>query len=711
MRKIVLIAVLIALPVLFYLLRKQPSTGFGAFRNYNIVLVTIDTLRADHLPAYGYTRVKTPNLDQLAYQSLIFEDVVSQVPMTLPSHVSLLTGLLPVTHGVRDNSGFILDAKAKTLAEILKGNGYQTAAFVSAFVLDSQFGIDQGFDLYSDSFTLAQGQVSNTDVHRIAGETEIEVGDWLRKKSQQKFFLWVHYYDPHDPYRPPEPYLSQYRAFPYDGEIAYTDHVFGDLMEELDRLDLVENTIVVVTADHGEGLGEHKEQTHSLFIYNATQHVPLLIRLPKIESKRITGVVSLIDIAPTLLEWVGIEADAGMQGNSLIPLIQSKEKESRIAYSESISAEVHYGWSPLTGITRAEYKYIGAPTPELYDRNIDRMETKNLIQQKPEIAKRLETQLQTFEQASSRGSLAKQQAPDPETEEKLRALGYVGSATSGTPESRKVDPKDRIELLERMTEAHRALDRKDYATVIEITRGILQQDPNIVEAHFMLASAYLHRQQKEEALEEMLATVRLNPDHTQTLYNLGFFYQLERNPKESEYWYLQLLKYEPRHFRGMLNLIQLYRSTNQQTKGQRLLADLIDAYNQALRTTSASTAQSDLLQKLGEIYLIVGNLQKAEESLQKALKLTPENSMVFFHLGRVYRQSNRIEDAMKAFQESIKFNPRFPVASYHLAESCLASNKSLQETLRIVENANSALTEEERKRLMEDIRHRVNIQG
>ncbi|HJZ13036.1 MAG TPA: sulfatase-like hydrolase/transferase [Acidobacteriota bacterium] len=710
MRKIILIFIPIALIAagVIYELRKKPAAGFGAFRNCNILLVTIDTLRADHLPAYGYTRIRTPHLDKLADQSLIFEDAISQVPMTLPAHVSLLTGLLPMTHGVRDNSGFILDSKARTLTEILKDNGYQTAAFVSAFVLDSQFGIDQGFDLYSDSFTLAQGQVSNTDVHRIAEETQIEVNAWLQQNYRQKFFLWVHYYDPHDPYRPPEPFLTEYKSSPYDGEIAYTDHVFGDLMAKLDQLELPDNTIVVVTGDHGEGLGEHKEQTHSLFIYNATQHVPLMIRLPNGEGRRIPGIVSHIDVAPTILEWIGIHPDATMQGKSLIPLILEKEKTSRIAYSESISAEVHYGWSPLMGITTADYKYIGAPAPELYDRRTDNKETLNLMRQEPEIGNQLQKQLQTFLHLTSRPSMAKQQLPDLETEEKLRALGYVGTTASGTPESRKIDPKDRIELLERMTTAHRAMDKKDYRAVIELTRGILEQDPNIVEAHFLLASAHLHLRQKQPALDEMIQTVRLKPDHTQTLYNLGFFYQLEGNPKESEYWYLQLLKYEPGHFRGMMNLIQLYRSTNQSEKAQEYLSALVDSYNQAVQTTAGSETKSGLLQKLGEVYLMIGELQLAEQATQKALSLTPNNGMVFFNLGRIYRQSNKLQDSIRSFEQAVKLNPRFALASYHLAESCLASNKTLEQTLRTVEQANSGLPDDERKRLLEDIRHRLD---
>ncbi|MCI0444757.1 sulfatase-like hydrolase/transferase, partial [bacterium] len=436
--------------------QKETSPGFGDFQNYNLLLVTIDTLRADHLPVYGYSKIHTPNLDRLANESFVFDDVVAQVPMTLPSHTSILTGLLPPAHGVHDNAGFTLDPKVNTLAEILKSKNYKTAAFISAFVLDSQFGLDQGFDLYADNFGLAEAKLDNSHVFRRAEETELEVDTWLRKNSNQKFFLWVHYYDPHDPYDPPQPYKTEYSSSPYDGEIAYTDHVFGKLYDLLDELQLKEKTIVVMTGDHGEGLGEHKEQTHSIFIYNATQHVPLMIKLPEVKPKWIKGVVSLVDILPTVLEWLGVQPDQNIQGRSLIPLIQGKDHSSRVAYSESIFPELHYGFSPLKGISTDQYKFIDAPNPELYDRVNDRAELKNLIKEKPEIRKALHKRLDEILKSMQKAANQTQKM-DPETEEKLRAIGYVGTIVTSTPESLKIDPKDKIDLLEAISQAHQAL--------------------------------------------------------------------------------------------------------------------------------------------------------------------------------------------------------------------------------------------------------------
>ena len=592
-RKLAIIALFLILAAIsFYKFRDKAVPGFAAFPDFNLLLITIDTLRADHLPAYGYTGVQTPNIDLLARDSLVFQDVVAHTPMTLPSHASILTGLLPIAHGVRDNAGFLLSPETKTLAEILKSKGYNTAAFVSAFVLDSQFGLNQGFDLYSDGFTLAQPRVNNTDTQRRAEETQTEVDAWLQKNKNSKFFLWVHYYDPHDPYEPPAPYKTS-----YDGEIAYTDHVIGRLINALDSVK--ENTVIVLAGDHGEGLGEHKEQTHSLFIYSATQHVPLIIRLPKQKGQVVQGVVGLIDIAPTLLEWLGLNPEPQMQGESLIPLL--KEKTERVAYSESLFAEIHYGWSPLRSITTEEYKFIDAPSPELYNRRNDSAETRNLIAEQPDTANTLRRQLLQIVQAYSRTEVAGSKKVDPETEDKLRALGYVGTSAASTPESRKIDPKDKIDLLEKLSKARKAMDSKDYHSALLNINEILKEDSKMVDAHFIASTAYLHLGEKEKALGEMMETVHLKPDHIQTLYNLAFFYQIQNQLAEAEYWYLQLLKYEPDHLIGNTNLIEVYLHTKQTGKAKERLAKIVRVYTEAAQTTHSPEVRSKLLEKLAKL--------------------------------------------------------------------------------------------------------------
>lgn len=727
--KIILLLIVISLAAIIFIwkFQKESVPKFGDFSNYNLLLITIDTLRADHLPAYGYTKIHTPNLDRLASESLVFEDVIAQVPMTLPSHTSILTGLLPPVHGVRDNAGFILDPKVNTLPEILKSKNYKTAAFISAFVLDSQFGLAQGFDLYSDNFSLVQDRIDSSHISRRAEETELEVDAWLKKNSDQKFFLWVHYYDPHDPYDPPEPYKTEYASSPYDGEIAYTDHVFGKLYDLLDQLQLKEKTIVIMTGDHGEGLGEHKEQTHSIFVYNATQHVPLMIRLPKTKPRRIKGIVSLVDIVPSILEWLGIQPDQNMQGRSLIPLIEGKDSP-RAAYSESIFPELHYGFSPLRRISTDQYEFIDAPNPELYDSVNDRSELKNLIKEKPEIANSLRTKLD--ETLKSLQTDAKQtQKMDADTEEKLRAMGYVGTIVSSTPESLKIDPKDKIDLLESISQAHQALNKKNYPFVVETTTRVLEKEPNMVDAHFLLATAYLNLNENEKALAEMMNTIRLKPDHVQTLFNLGGFYQIHGKLDEAEKWYLQLLKVQPEHLRACMNLVDLYQQKNEPEKAKVYIEKIVSSYEKALKNTEVAGNRADLLEKLAQTYFAMGDLDQSEKTLKEAIrlmpnrpmahfhmgaiyqqkkefdkaiaeyeaesKISPDNFKVFFNLGVLYRQSGKLQDSIQSFQKALKINNQFYPTYYQLAELYLMTNSNLEEALRLVDLANQRMPNKE----------------
>jgi arylsulfatase A-like enzyme len=320
-----------------------PHYAPGALKGDNVLLITLDTTRADHLPVYGYKSVATSGLDRLAESSYIFEDAIAHVPLTLPSHTSILTGQLPIGHGVRDNEGFLVDPKITNIASILKAQGYATGAFVSAFVLDSRWGLNQGFETYFDRFNQFR-EVNRDQVQRRAEETESEVEGWLPAHTDRPFFCWVHFYDPHDPYDPPEPYASRYAQNRYDGEIAYMDEYVGKLLTKLDELNVADRTLVVVTGDHGEGLGQHDEPTHGMFLYSTTLHVPLLIRVPGGSQRRISGIVRHIDLAPTILDFLGIAPAPDMQGVSLIPVINGRA--SRRTATKASLALHHYGGLP-----------------------------------------------------------------------------------------------------------------------------------------------------------------------------------------------------------------------------------------------------------------------------------------------------------------------------------------------------------------------------
>ena len=402
-RLLAVILVVIAGAVAIWFFRRD-AVKPGCCAGDNVLLITLDTTRADHLPAYGYQNIRTPNFDALAASGFVFEDAISHAPITLTSHASILTGRLPIAHGLHDNSGYFLALKENTLAEVLKSDGYSTGAFVSAFILDSRRQLNQGFDTYNDHFAQSEyQQINPRDIQRRGEETEAEASRWLEQQKGKKWFLWMHLYDPHDPYDPPEPFKTQYAGRLYDGEIAYTDDVVGRLLTKLDSIGAKDNTVIVLTADHGESLGEHSEDTHAMFLYNATQHVPLIIHVPGTRAKRVPGVVRHIDLAPTILDWLGIQPPAEMQGSSLSGVINGREKKERVAFAESRYAEIHYGWSPLQSVTTGQYKYIDAPHPELYDWKKDPSESHNLIQEKASIAKVLRETLQDIVARESSG--------------------------------------------------------------------------------------------------------------------------------------------------------------------------------------------------------------------------------------------------------------------------------------------------------------------
>ncbi|MGB5815806.1 MAG: sulfatase-like hydrolase/transferase, partial [Thermoanaerobaculia bacterium] len=335
----------------------QTALGDLAPAEINVILVTIDTLRADRLSSYGNPVPLTPNIDAIAGEGTRFTNAASTVPFTLPSHSSIMTGTYPPYHGVRENVGYTLDDSIPTLAEWLGDRGYTTAGFVSAFVLDSRWGIARGFDTYHDDFDLDEMKGNLASVQRDGRESIAEALRWLDGEPKSPFLLWLHLFDPHDPYTPPEPFRSQYPRRPYDAEVAYTDSLIGELRLSLEERGLLDSSLLVLTGDHGEGLGNHKEGFHGFFVYDSTVHVPLIIRLPegRLGGQVVEEVVSHVDLLPTILDATGQEIPSGVQGSSLLPLLLSMEETGdRAVYTESLYPLLHYGWSPLRSIRTRE---------------------------------------------------------------------------------------------------------------------------------------------------------------------------------------------------------------------------------------------------------------------------------------------------------------------------------------------------------------------
>ena len=385
--RLILLGLVLVAGAVWFLLR----SGQSPKEIRHVLLISIDTCRADYLSCYGYPQQTTPNIDAIAEEGILFENVVTPIPWTLPAHSSMLTGTIPPYHGVHDNYAYRLGQFNVTLAEIMRQNGFQTAAIIGAFVMDSQFGLDQGFETYNDHF---DGEVDTTTISQRRAEDVTRYGlKWLEEHHHEPFFLFLHYFDPHDEYVPPEPFASAFRNNLYAGEIAYTDHCIGQVIKKLKQLRLYGSTLIIITGDHGEMLGEHGEPTHSYFIYQSAIKVPLIFKLPgQRKSKNIKGLIGLIDIVPTICSLLGIQPPR--QGQDLSPCLLGKVRpdRERYMYCESLGP-TQYKANALFGVVTNRFKYIQTTRPELYDLVQDPHETKDLIKREPQEARNLRDKL------------------------------------------------------------------------------------------------------------------------------------------------------------------------------------------------------------------------------------------------------------------------------------------------------------------------------
>lgn len=538
----------------------------------NLVLITIDTIRADHLSCNGSQKVRTPNLDRLAREGVNFTRARSPVPLTLPAHASILTGNYPPSHTVRSNGEYRLPEQQTSLAEVLQDRGYRTAAFVASFVLDRRFGLDQGFDHYDDRVWSNVEELEELETERTAEEILAAFAQWLAdEEGSTPFFGWIHLYDPHAPYEPPEPFRSQYPGDPYSGEIAYTDSIVGQIVSELQTRQRLSNTLLAVVGDHGEGLGEHGERTHSLLIYNSTLHVPMMIRAPGTVAagRVIDDLVRVIDLAPTLLDYLGIQDGLG-EGISLRPRVSANpdavdpEAKQLTAYTESLYPELALGWSPLRGLEAGNHRLILAPHSRLFDLGQDPGETLDRIDSEPAVYQRMKRQLaeriRTFEQSASPTETT---SLDPESRERLQSLGYLtSSAKSVGRRGPPPDPIENIELWNRIQLGIAQLGRSQYSEAVKTFEGVLVDDPDIPLAYEYLGACWrklsedaqaekvyrqalnrglesprfhdelgrmlLQRGEIEEAERELQAAVFLDPLSVVIHYDLGNLYRQKR---------------------------------------------------------------------------------------------------------------------------------------------------------------------------------------
>jgi choline-sulfatase len=477
-----------------------PTLAHAAAAGSNVLLVTLDTTRADHLGCYGDRVAQTPVLDRLAAEGIRFADAVSPVPITLPAHVSIMTGLDPPHHGVRNNGEYQLDDSHVTLAELLRDADYDTAAFVSSFVLDARYRLDQGFALYDDRVeATAQAAFGGYENERTAGTVTSAALKWLRNRTSDKpFFLWVHYYDPHSEYQPPQPYATTFRANPYDGEIAYMDAELGRLVDALGELGRADRTVTIIAGDHGESLGEHDEEGHTHLIYAATQHVPLILWSPALVDRGgvvDNVVVGIVDIFPTVLDLLGLSHSGPCDG---MTLLRAPEQPERMVYMETLVPYLANGWAPLYGLRRHGDKHIAAPKPEYYNLLEDPHELKNLYVGLSGSAQRaaaelaLELAVRLEDSPSAEAVAAAALALDPQSRQRLEALGYVGGGARSTAAAETLpDPKDMMPAWKLYHEAQKLVRAGRYDQALAKTREALQQSPNDSAMSRQLGEIYL----------------------------------------------------------------------------------------------------------------------------------------------------------------------------------------------------------------------------
>lgn len=621
----------------------------------NVVVITIDTLRADRVGCYGYKAAETPNLDRLAAEGLRFERAYTPVPITLPSHAVLFTGTYPMYNGMHDFSGNNLNPQQPTLASILKKNGYSTGAVLGSAVLDSRFGLNQGFDFYYDHFDFSRLAETNLDAMERPGNVVAdEALRWLKQHSQKKFFLWMHLYDPHHPYTPPPPYSERHKAEPYDGEIAFADAQVGRVLRFLKAQGLYPRTLIVVAGDHGEGLGEHGEKTHGFFIYDSTLHVPLIVKLPvgrNARPARISEDVSTVDVLPTVLDALHLEAPAQLQGQSLLPRLRGKGTAGEL-YSESFLPRLHFNWSELRGLQAGQYHFIDGSKPELYDLESDPKELKNLYAEKRAVASELQGQLaKVIQKYTPAQELAQKTGLDPRLAERLKSLGYAAVAGGGSPtiSNRELaDPKDRIGVYELVSEAIADSQHGRYEPSIVKLQAALQTDKDSTPIHYLLALNYMRTHNFPSAIAELRRVLELSPDYTLAVFNLGLAYGSSGDWDNAIQYLKRALELDGTNFSAAYNLGAAYVE-------KRMWPESVTAFRQSVAIYPDFAPGH---RALGEVLLYQGQAQEALAEFRLAVKLAPGDPQIHLALARALEATGQSQEAQEERRKAQELAPR-----------------------------------------------------
>ena len=609
----------------------------------SILLVTIDTLRADRVGAYGAGPGRTPTLDALAAEGVVMEDAWASVPLTLPSHATILSGLEPPHHGVHDNGTYVFPSEPPTLATLLSAHGYATGAFVGAYVLDRRFGLARGFAHYDDAIERQQSGTSVLESERRAETVAAAAESWIRAQAGP-FLAWVHFYDPHAPYDPPPPFRETFAGRPYEGEIAHADAALARVLSAA-RERARDRLLVVVTADHGEGLGEHGERTHGFFIYGATLRVPLVLAgagVPR--GERRSGPARSVDILPTLLARAGVPAPPGLPGADLLEGPRPREGYAETLYPQTL------GWAPLHAFRSGSLRLIEAPRAELYDLADDPGETRNRIAERPQEARRLREALGALRANERRAATG---PTDAESAERLRALGYVAGAAPEGEAAGARDPKDALPLWQRLEEANWAAARGDDASAVPVLRALVAEEPANVAFRRALSASLRRLGRAREAADLLGGAVHDATAWHERALALADAGQIDEAIRSDD---------RARALNPLLPEVHNHLGVLQAQKGR--LNEALSAFDEAVRldpnNVRAHTNRANALRALGRV-------AEARDAYTAALRLAPDDADALNGLGVLAVQSDAPDEAVRLFRRVLAREPAYAEARLNLA--------------------------------------------
>ncbi len=652
----VALAVIAALIVGAFLFARR-SSSLPRNPKLSVLLISIDTLRADALGVYGNRKVATPWIDRLANDGVRFDAARAHNVVTFPSHANILSGLYPLTHGVRDNTGFRFPQNVPTLATRLKDRGFATGAFVSAFVLDGRFGLDRGFDVYDDRTAGMERQSPFMVPDRSGPETVAAAMKWMASQAGKQTFTFVHLYDPHFPYRAREPFASRHRDAPYYGEVEATDAALEALLRPILEGPRGQDTLVVFTSDHGESLGEHGESTHGIFAYDATLHVPLIVRLPGVSGRVVTAPVRHVDIVPTVLDALGLEVPGDLAGRSLWTLALGGDAPASFSsYFESLSSSLNQGWAPLRGLFDGRFKYIDLPLPELYDIAADPKELKNLVASEPARLEALRNALGRVRE-TDRGVTRGEE--DKAAVEKLRALGYVGAAQAAPQKDRYTesdDPKSLIGIDARNREVVSLFMDGRIDEAIALARTNLKERPDMAGASLQLAYLERARGNLAAAVEAARHAVTLKPLDSEAVSLLGAYLTEVGRPQEAIATLAPFVQATAPDFDVLTALGLAYSAVGDANRARDVFT----------RAQAADPSNAMGFVNIGTLDLMAGNRPAARAALERALDLDPSVARAHNTLGVMAAEEGRIPEAIARWRRAVELNPSDYETLYNL---------------------------------------------